>query len=219
VVQATNGDLFGTTSSAGGHGGGTVFKISPSGTLTTLYTFCSKGECRDGATPLTGLVQGTNGDLYGTTYLGASGGGGTIFKVTPTGKLTTLYRFCSQEGCTDGGNPDAVLLQGTNGELYGTTPIGGSNGNYGTLFSLSAGLRPFVETQTTTGEVGAAVKILGSNLTGATGISFNGTAAVFTVVSKHLITTTVPTGATTGTIQVVTPSGALSSNVPFRVLP
>jgi hypothetical protein len=67
--------------------------------------------------------------------------------------------------------------------------------------------------------VGAAVKILGTNLTAATSVSFNGTAATFTVISSSLIKTTVPTGAITGTVQVVTPSGTLSSNVPFRVRP
>jgi uncharacterized protein (TIGR03437 family) len=65
--------------------------------------------------------------------------------------------------------------------------------------------------------VGAAVKILGSDLIGATSVTFNGTAATFTVVSRYLITTTVPAGATTGTVQVVTPNGTLSSNLPFRV--
>jgi uncharacterized protein (TIGR03437 family) len=67
--------------------------------------------------------------------------------------------------------------------------------------------------------VGTAVKILGTDLTGATSVSFNGAAAAFTVVSPSLITTRVPAGASTGTAQVVTPSGTLSSNVPFRVLP
>jgi uncharacterized protein (TIGR03437 family) len=76
-----------------------------------------------------------------------------------------------------------------------------------------------VETNPGAGKVGAAVKILGTNLTGATSVSFNGTAAVFTVVSRSEITTTVPVGATTGEVQVVTPSGTLSSNVSFRVLP
>ena len=89
----------------------------------------------------------------------------------------------------------------------------------GTVFSLSVGLGPFVETQPTSGEVGAAVKILGTNLTGATSVTFNGTAATFTVVSHSLITTTVPAGATTGKVQVIAPGGTLSSNVPFRVLP
>jgi hypothetical protein len=68
----------------------------------------------------------------------------------------------------------------------------------------------------TFGKVGMAVKILGTNLTGATSVTFNGTAAVFKVVAGSLNTTTVPAGATTGTVQVVTPSGTLSSNVPFR---
>ncbi len=65
--------------------------------------------------------------------------------------------------------------------------------------------------------MGAHVKILGTDLTGATGVSFNGTAAVFTVVSPSLITTTVPSGATTGKVEVVTPSGTLSTYVPYRV--
>jgi hypothetical protein len=80
---------------------------------------------------------------------------------------------------------------------------------------LSIGLS--LETQPTSGKLGAAVKILGSNLTGATSVSFNGTAATFTVVSRYLliITTTVPAGATTGTVEVATPGGTLSSNVPL----
>jgi hypothetical protein len=65
--------------------------------------------------------------------------------------------------------------------------------------------------------VGAAIGILGTDLTGATSVSFNGTVAAFTVVSGSEIITAVPVGATTGTVQVVTPSGTLSSNVPFRV--
>jgi uncharacterized protein (TIGR03437 family) len=82
------------------------------------------------------------------------------------------------------------------------------------------GLGQFVETLPTSGKLGAAVKILGSFLTGATSVSFNGTAATFTVNSKSEITTTVPTGATTGTVQVISPRlGTLSSNVPFTVRP
>jgi hypothetical protein len=79
------------------------------------------------------------------------------------------------------------------------------------------GLGPFVATQPTFGPGGAAVTILGTDLTGATSITFNGTPAVFTVVRASEITTTVPVGATTGTVQVVTPGGTLSSNGPFRV--
>ena len=227
LAQATNGELYGTTVAGGANtnpdfpsGGGTVFKITPSGTLTTLYRFCSQSGCTDGALPQAALVQASDGYLYGTTSQeGANGNYGTVFKITPSGALTTLYSFCSQSGCTDGsmdGNTAAGLVQATNGDLYGTTELDGANGD-GTVFRLSVGLGPFVETLPTSGKVGAAVKILGTNLTGATSVSFDGTAAVFTVASASEITTTVPNGAATGTVQVVTPSGTLSSNVPFRV--
>jgi hypothetical protein len=101
-------------------------------------------------------------------------------------------------------------------EVLRDSPPGGAN-NDGTVFSLSVGLGPFVETQPTSGKVGAAVKILGTDLTGATRVTLNGTAAVFKVVSASLITTKVPTGATTGTVEVTTPKGTLKSNVVFRV--
>ncbi len=217
LVQAADGDLYGTTYSGGANGGGTIFKITPSGTLTTLYSFCSQSGCTDGEHSRAGLVQATDGDLYGTTVNGGANGDGTIFKITPSGTLTTLYSFCSQSGCTDGEIPLAGLVQATDGDLYGTTEVGGLVYG-GAVFSLSVGLGPFVETLPTSGKVGATVEILGTNLTGATSVSFNGTAATaFAVVSPSLITTTVPAGATTGTVQVVTPNGTLSSNVPFRV--
>ena len=72
LIQATDGNLYGTTASGGGglcyYGCGTAFKMTPSGTLTTLYSFCSEYDCGDGEGPLTGLVQATNGNFYGTTY-------------------------------------------------------------------------------------------------------------------------------------------------------
>jgi uncharacterized repeat protein (TIGR03803 family) len=233
LVQATNGDLYGTTTYGGAnscllngrnYGCGTVFKITPSGTLTTLYSFCSQSNCTDGKYPLyAGLVQATDGNLYGTTSVGGAnttecegGGCGTIFKITPTGTLTTVYSFCSLTACADGDEPDAALVQDTNGDLYGTTENGGASG-FGTVFSLSVGLGPFVETRLTSGKVGAAVQILGTKLTGATSVTFNGKTATFKVVSSTEITTTVPTGATTGKVKVKTPSGTLTSNVNFRV--
>jgi uncharacterized repeat protein (TIGR03803 family) len=216
LVQATflNGNFYGTTSGGGANSAGTLFKITPGGTLTTLYSF----DRKDGEWPYAGLVQATDGNFYGTTAFGGADGGGTIFKITPSGALTTLYIFCSQTNCTDGEYPYATLVQGTNGTLFGTTEYGGAYDG-GTVFSLSVGLGPFVETNPTSGKVGRAVKILGTNLTGSTAVTFNGTAATFTVKSKSEITTTVPTGATTGTVQVVTPGRTLSSSVPFTVIP
>jgi uncharacterized repeat protein (TIGR03803 family) len=186
--------------------------------------------------PSAGLVQATDGNLYGT----AAGGGafgqgcvndipgcGTIFAIGPDGgNLTVLHTFCPQAvlyQCADGFDPVAGLFQDTDGNLYGTTLQGGGTPHIavgvGTIFSLSVGLGPFVEPQTTSGTVGATVKILGTNLIGAISVTFNGTAAVFTVVSASEITTTVPAGATSGPVEVVTPGGTLSSNVVFQVLP
>jgi uncharacterized repeat protein (TIGR03803 family) len=217
LVQATNGDFYGTTQSGGANFVGTVFRITPDGMLTTLYSFCSQSGCTDGENPRAALVQAANGDFYGTAYLGGANNGGTVFKITPSGTLTTLYSFCSQSGCTDGEYPYAGLVQATNGTFYGTTVFGGAD--LGTVFSLAVGLGPFVKTLPTSGKVGETVEILGSDLTGAASVSFNGTAATFALVSRYLITTTVPAGATTGKVQVVIPSRTLSSNVPYRVLP
>jgi len=210
LVQATNGNFYGTTAYGGTSNFGTVFKITSNGTLTTLHSF----DSTDGAEPSGVLVQAADGSFYGTTAYGGTSNFGTVFKITAGGTLTTLHSFGSGEGIV----PYTGLVQDTNGTFYGTTVRGGAD-NHGTVFSLSVGLGPFVETQTTSGKVGAAVKILGTNLTGATSVSFNGTAATFTVVSGSLITTKVPAGATTGKVEVVTQSGTLSSNVNFRVIP
>jgi uncharacterized repeat protein (TIGR03803 family) len=110
------------------------------------------------------------------------------------------------------------LWQGTDGNLYGTTSKGGAN-NGGTIFRISLGLAAFVKTVQDAGAVGASVIIYGNGLTGSTSVTFNGTSALFSIVSDTEITTTVPAGATTGEIQVVTPSTTLSSNVAFQVLP
>jgi uncharacterized repeat protein (TIGR03803 family) len=222
LLQASNGNLYGTTEGGGANDAGTVFEITPSGTLTTLYSFCSTGgnACTDGSDPAAGLIQATNGNFYGTTQAGGAnaGAGGTVFEITPSGTLTTLYSFCSTGGsaCTDGETPVGGLIQATNGVFYGTTEYGGANGG-GVVFRLSVGLHPFVETQTTSGKVGAAVTILGSDLTGATSVTFNGTAATFTVVSEYEITTTVPADAATGFVEVITPGGKLKSNKKYRV--
>jgi len=127
-----------------------------------------------------------------------------------------LYSFCAQSACTDGYGP-VGLVQATDGNFYGTTESGGTS-NGGTVFELSVGLGPFVKTQPAAGKVGASVNILGTNLSGATSVTFNGTAATVTLVSPSLITTTVPTGATTGKVKVIKPHGTVQSYVPFRVL-
>src|ERR1022692_2116302 len=143
LVQATNGDGYGTTSQGGANvcadfsNCGTVFRITPSGTLTTLYSFCAQSGCADGYYPYDTPVQASNGDFYGTTSGGgANSYGGTVFKITPSGTLTTLYSFCSKSLCTDGGGPYAGLVQATNGDFYGTTVEGGTHGD-GTVFKIT----------------------------------------------------------------------------------
>ncbi len=107
-------------------------------------------------------------------------------------------------------------MQATDGNLYGTTYQGGAY-NEGLVFKLSVGLEPFVQTQPTEGRIGTAVKILGTDLTGTSSVTFNRASATFTVVSASEIKTTVPAGTTTGTVEVTTPTGTLSSNVVFGV--
>ena len=99
LIQGTDGNFYGTTPDGGdlskcsSFGCGTVFKITPGGTLTTLYSFCAQTNCTDGADPLGGLVQATDGNFYGTTSAGGTRGDGTVFKITPSGlSLIHIYK-------------------------------------------------------------------------------------------------------------------------------
>jgi len=124
LVQGTDGNFYGTGEGGGANGSGTIFRLTPAGKLTTLYSFCSQVNCADGGSPQ-GLIQASDGNFYGTTNVGGADLYGTVFKFTPGGTLTTLYSFCSQANCADGAEPLAGLVQGTDGNLYGTTSWGG----------------------------------------------------------------------------------------------
>ncbi len=215
LIESTDGNLYGTTQTGMTNftEGGTVFRLSFDGEFTVLAKF------RLGlgiSNPYAGLVQASDANFYGTTVNGSVLDNGAIFQVTPSGELTTIYSFCS-ENCY-GSFPNASLTQGTNGTLYGTTRLGGGGGGAdGIIFSLSPDLAPFVEARPNFGEAGRAIGILGNDLAGTSGVSFNGTPATFTVVSDTFIRTTVPSGATSGTIEVTTTSTTLSSNSAFQV--
>jgi uncharacterized repeat protein (TIGR03803 family) len=227
LIQASDGNLYGTTF-YGGPTWGTIFKINPAGKLTTFYNFCSQFGCTDGSMPAAGLIQASDGNFYGTTGAGGDGGCaglgcGTVFEITPDAAITTLYEFYNLLGA-DGVYPQAALMQATNGIFYGTTPLGGEvcgpdGQTCGTVFSISNALGPFVSLPQASGKVGQTGAILGQGLTGTTSVSVNSTPASFTVVSDTYIRVTVPTGATTGLVTVETPSGTLTSNVPFHVIP
>lgn len=184
--------------------------------MTVPHSFCTNSACSDGFAP-NGVILGSDGNFYGTTR-NSPVGGGTAFKVTPQGAVTTLHTFCETQSCPDGGAVLAPLLQGTNGKFYGTASSGGTDFD-GTVFSLDVGLGGFLNVRPGSGKVGSKVQILGSGLTGATAVRFDGTAASFTVDSDSEITATVPAEAATGNITVTTPSGPLSSSVPFKVVP
>jgi uncharacterized repeat protein (TIGR03803 family) len=148
LVVDADGNFYGTTNEGGvncvqAEGCGTVFKITPQGALTTLYSFCSEKNCVDGRAPQASLLLASNGNFYGTTFNGGShgigiGGSGTVFEITPAGKETVIYSFCSQAHCADGWEPAAGLTEATNGKLYGTTAAGDvSYSNGGTIFEIT----------------------------------------------------------------------------------
>ena len=226
LIQGTDGNFYGITFNSGtgsgcsGNGCGTFYKMTPKGALTLLYSFCSQANCADGGQPtFQELVQGSDGNFYGTTIRGGLAGSGTIFRITPQGAMTKLYDLCSQTNCADGWH--AALVQGTDGNFYGTTGEGGTGGLYGkgTAFSLSTGLGPFVKLSRQLGRVGQSTGILGQGFTGTTGVFVNNTPATFTVVSDTYIQATVPAGATSGYVTVNTPTQTLTSNVVFHVGP
>lgn len=141
LLQTSDGTFYGTAIDGGPYSlGGGVFKLSPNGDLFTLYNFCTKPNCKDGAEPYGGLIQASDGNFYGTTFAGGTGGCsdgvvpgcGTVFRLTPQGTLTTLYSFCSKSSCKDGGKPLATLVQAGNGKLYGTTSF-----ERGTVFEIT----------------------------------------------------------------------------------
>jgi uncharacterized repeat protein (TIGR03803 family) len=132
LVQGKEGNFYGTTSSGGSSNAGTVFKMTPAGVVTTLYSF-SGGS--DGKDPVGSLVQGSDGNFYGTTLGAGSGNDGTIFQITPAGVLTTLYSFdiYSNGG---GANPHAGLVVGSDGNFYGTAFNGGLY-DVGTVYQIT----------------------------------------------------------------------------------
>jgi uncharacterized repeat protein (TIGR03803 family) len=135
LVQGTDGNFYGTSEWGGANGYGMIFKLTPSGRFSIPHSF----DSTDGSAPACGLLQASDGNLYGTTYEGGSNnscpnGCGTVFKITLAGALTTLHNFNS----TDGSNPIAALIQATDNNFYGTTYGGGTAGDWGTVFKITA---------------------------------------------------------------------------------
>jgi uncharacterized repeat protein (TIGR03803 family) len=216
IIQASDGNFYGTTEAGGADGFGSIYKMTPAGALTILHSFSEDDGL--GLHPLAGLVQATDGKFYGAA--GSNYSSGVLFQITSTGKYTVLLNFTNTTGNFPGANPQVSLFQHTNGTLYGDTYGGGSGGG-GVLYSLGMKLGPFVSFvgPLFEGKVGKTIEILGQGFTGASKVSFHGVAATFTVVSDTYLTAVVPSAATTGSVTVTTPGGILTSNKVFRVTP
>lgn len=206
LTQASDGNIYGTTFT-GAQGYGTIFKISLKGKFSTIHMF---GDS-DGANPSGKLIEATDGNLYGTTFEGGIRDNGLIFQITPNGVVRTVYSFHGIEGSGPNG-----LVQHTNGKFYGA--VAGAGG-LGSIYELDMGLSPFVTFARASGRIGQSGAILGQGFKGTTDVSLNGVSIDFIVASDTHIIATIPADATSGYVTVTTPSGVLTSNVPFRVLP
>src|ERR1035438_9403239 len=217
LIQGSDGKFYGTTSLGGTNGAGTIFSIIPGGTPVTLYNFCSQTNCADGSNPAAALVQGKDGNFYGTTAGGSGarcpGDCGTVFKITPAGTLTTLYTF---DG-TGGIGARAALVQGSDGNFYGTTIAGGNlgcgpsnpEGDCGTIFKITP-QGTLTSLYSFCGEAGCPDGFYPSRLVQGADVDFYGTAAF----GGNLVacdTLAYPVYFSCGTVFKITPGGTLTT--------
>ncbi len=138
LTLGVDGNLYGTTmgTNSSGANSGTVFRITPSGTFTTLYSFGTNSN--DGSNPDAALVQGNDGNFYGTTArssVAQSGQDGIVFKVTPEGVESVLYSFGTN--ANDGTWAQGAMIQGNDGNFYGTTRLSFTHFDFGAIFKIT----------------------------------------------------------------------------------
>ncbi len=209
VILGRDGNFYGDTEEGGAYGYGTIFKMTPSGTVTILYNFNSSTDYA--TNPTAPLLQATDGNFYGVLVSRFQ----DLFKITSSGTLTVLQEFILPAGVL----PYWPLIQDTNGILYGLLQQGGTV-NGGELFSLNIGAAPFASLVSTSGKEGAKIGILGQGFSSSSVVEFGGvTATSFTREGATFISATVPADALTGKVTVTTGSTTLTSDSTFRVKP
>jgi len=226
LVQASDGNLYGTCYSGGTNGTGTLFRITTKGVFTKLYDFAAEAAPGIGNFPRAGLVEASDGNLYGTAWEGGEFEvTGTIYQFTLAGVGTLEASF---DASTTGFSPLGALLQGSDGRLYVTLQDnGGENSedvqDQGAISVLNLGLKSpapgAFEFTPTKGLVGAKITLRGSAFVGTTAVTFNGKSGASVVEASGYITATVPAGATSGTISVTNAGGTTTSKSSFTVLP
>jgi uncharacterized repeat protein (TIGR03803 family) len=227
LVQASDGNLYGTCYSGGANGTGTAFRITTKGVFTKIYDFAAEAAPGNiGYLPRAGLIQASDGNLYGTAWQGgAFTATGTIYQLTLAGAGTLEASF---EASTTGFSPLGALVQGTDGRLYVTLQNnGGENSDdvqdQGAISVLNLGLSPPApgpfEFTPAKGLVGAKITLRGSAFVGTTAVTFNGISAAPVVDASGYLTATVPSGATSGPITVTNAGGTTTSKTSFTVLP
>jgi uncharacterized repeat protein (TIGR03803 family) len=213
LVQSSSGGLYSTTQNGGSRGEGTVYKLNSSFVVTVQHSFGN--FTGDGFYPSAGMALGTDGKYYGSTAEGGTYDDGTLFNSTTTGTYTHLYSFNNSANLMQMA-PLSPPVEYTTGLLYGVTEFGGT-ANVGTVYSLNNGLTAFVNAPIFTGKKGSRVLLLGNRLSGVSRVTFNGVPARFVVHSDMHMTATVPSGATSGWIEVTTASGTVKSRKVFVV--
>ncbi len=215
LVQAADGFFYGTTYSGGSLGAGVIYKVTPAGVYTVLHNFDTSTRA-NGINPSTGMVQGSDGFLYGVTSGGGATLDGTIFKIKTDGTLfAVIHNFDGSHGQT----PYSLPLLHTNGKIYGLTYQGGAHGD-GVLYSLANGLKPFVQPVALKGaKVSAAVQLLGQNLSTTTGVTFGTGPGTFTLGANGFMVVHPAAGANTGVISVKEAATTLVSPQKFKIIP
>jgi uncharacterized repeat protein (TIGR03803 family) len=216
ILQSADGNFYGTASVGGTLGAGVVYKMTPAGVYSVLHNFDNATRA-NGITPTTGVVQGSDGWLYGVTSGGGASLSGVIFKIKTDG---TLYAVIHSFDGAHGQTPYSQPLLHSNGKIYGLTYQGGTH-NDGVLYSLANSLKTFVQPIVLKGaKVGASVQLLGQNLSTTTAVTFGTGPATFTLGANGFMVVHPSAGANTGVITVKEAGGGtLVSPLKFKIIP